>query len=172
MTTWKPLSKGDINLQISKLDKSHNRQDFDCGNPTLNRFLQQLASQVTKRNEAVIYVAHEGSQIWGFYTLSNDKIEQIYDPVKLKNHSPHTGIPCVLIGRFAVDKTQQGKGIGRDLLAHALVMIKQISQITGTAFVVVDAKDEKAKVFYEQFGFFELQNIPLRLCYPVSKIES
>ncbi|WP_264676651.1 hypothetical protein [Moraxella bovis] len=37
--------------------------------------------------------------------------------------------------------------------------------------MIVDAKDEQAKSFYQSYGFFELQNTPLRMAFPVSKIE-
>lgn len=157
-------------MQISKLDKSHNRKAFDCGNEAINRFIKQLASQMLKRHEVIIYVAHEGNTVAGFYTLSANQIEQADDPDALKKQSKHTPIPCVLLGRLAVDNNFQGMGLGGDLLLHALKTTKQLSQTLGIAFMVVDAKDDKAKSFYEAFGFIELQNKPLRLCYPVVSI--
>lgn len=62
-------------------------------------------------------------------------------------------------------------GIGIDLLAHALRRAKRTAELIGVAFVIVDAKDEQAKSFYQSYGFFELQNTPLRMAFPVSKIE-
>ena len=157
-------------MLISKLDNSHDRTNFDCGIEVLNCFIKQLASQLIKRHETVIYVAHDGERVAGFYTLSANQIEQADDPAQLKKQSKHTPIPCVLLGRLAVDKQYQGQGLGADLLLHALQTIKQLSQTLGIAFVVVDAKDETAKSFYQAYGFFELQNQPLRLCFPVAKI--
>lgn len=157
-------------LSISKLDKSHDRQAFDCGVEPLNRFIKQLASQLIKRDEVVIYVAHDGSRIAGYFTLSNAHIVQDDDPNHLKRQSPHTPIGCVLIGRLAVDVNYRSIGLGGDLLLNALIKVKQISQMTGTAFVVVDAKDDTAKAFYQHYGFMELENKPMRLIYPVSSI--
>ncbi|WP_131668721.1 GNAT family N-acetyltransferase [Psychrobacter pygoscelis] len=157
-------------MQISKLEKTHNRKAFDCGNEPINRFIKQLASQMLKRHEVIIYVAHEGETVAGFYTLSANQIEQADDPNTLKKQSKHTPIPCVLLGRLAVDEHYQGLGLGGDLLLHALNTTKQLSQTLGIAFLVVDAKDDTAKSFYEAYGFIELQNQPLRLCYPVASI--
>lgn len=157
-------------MLISKLSKQHDRKAFDCGQSEINRFLRQLASQVTKRHESVIYVAHEGNTIMGFYTLSSSQINKTDDPQQLKKYSGHIPVPCILIGRLAVDINHQGKGIGTDLLAHALITIKSVADLVGTAFVVVDAKDEAVKAFYEGYGFTELQANPMRLCYPVSQI--
>lgn len=71
---------------------------------------------------------------------------------------------------MAVDKNYQGFGLGFDLLAHALRQIKKTAELIGVAFVVVDAKDENAKLFYQNYGFIELQNVPLKMAFPVSKI--
>lgn len=158
-------------LVFEPLNKNHDRFLFDCGNDILNRFIKQLASQIIKRQEAVIYVSHENGRVIGFYTLSADKIQKSDSPDELKNQSPHTAIPCILIGRLAVDKNYQGMGIGIDLLAHALRRAKRTAELIGVAFVIVDAKDEQAKSFYQSYGFFELQNTPLRMAFPVSKIE-
>lgn len=39
--------------------------------------------------------------------------------------------------------------------------------MVGIAFVVVDAKDDTTKAFYQRYGFKALQSEPMRLCYPV-----
>lgn len=158
-------------MLISTLDKKHHdRAAFDCGVEPLNHFLKKQSSQIQKRSEAILHVAHEGSVIAGFYSLSTFSLLQADDPEQLKKQSPHMPIPCMLIGRFAVDVSQQGKGLGTDLLFDALTKIKQVSKTVGIAFVVVDAKDDKAKAFYERFGFTEIQSKPRRLILHVSKI--
>ncbi len=159
-------------MLISKLEKSHDRKSFDCGNVALNRYIKQLANQTIKRNEAVIYVAYKANdnKVIGYYTLSTCHIEKDDDPLLLKKQSPHGYIPCVLLGRLAVDKTQQGKGLGSNLLLHAMKTVKNLSEIIGVAFIVVDAKDNIAKSFYQNYGFMELTSNPMRLCYPISKI--
>lgn len=159
-------------LSVVRFDKKFDRASFDCGVAILNDFLQQKASQYIKRYEAVIYCAYddERQKIAGYYTLSNTAICQLDDPTMLKKQHPTAPIGCVLIGRLAVDKDYQGRGIGSDLLLHALHTIKAISEMTGVAFVVVDAKDDIAKNFYEKYGFKSLSTNPMRLCYPVKHL--
>lgn len=82
-------------LQIIKLGKSHQRKQFDCGTPVLNRFLQQQAGQLIKRGETVVYMmCDEQSQspqnVLGLYTLSTCQIEQVIDPQQLSKQSPYT----------------------------------------------------------------------------------
>lgn len=164
-------------MLISKLDKSFNRKNFDCGNAALNRYLKQLSSQALKRHEAIIYVAHKADnkaannkEILGYYTLSTCHIEQIDASTLLKNQSPYSYIPCVLLGRLAVDSSQQGKGVGSNLLLHAMQTVRKLAENIGIAYIVVDAKDDVAKSFYTAYRFTELTNQPLRLCYPVKDI--
>lgn len=164
--------QGVIVLSVVKFDKNFDRASFDCGVPVLNEFLQSRASQYIKRYEAVIYCAYddECQKIAGYYTLSNTAICQADDRELFKKQHPTAPIGCVLIGRLAVDKQYQGRGLGLDLLIHALQMIKAISEMTGVAFVVVDAKDNTAKTFYEKYGFKPISSNPMRLAYPVKNL--
>lgn len=159
-------------LSVVKFDKTFDRASFDCGVPVLNEFLKIRASQYIKRYETVIYCAYDNElqKIAGYYTLSNTAIYQIDDQDILKKQHPTAPIGCVLIGRLAVDQNYQGRGLGSDLLLHALHTVKLISEMTGVAFVVVDAKDENAKNFYEKYGFKPLCSNPMRLCYPVKNL--
>ena len=75
------------------------------------------------------------------------------------------------IGRLAVDKRHQGKGIGQDLLAFALRLAVEFSQRVGLYAVVVDAKHEQAKAFYMKLGFIACADSPLTLYLPVATLE-
>lgn len=112
----------------------------------------------------------ETQKIAGFYTLSNTVIYQKDDPNFLKKQHPATPISCVLIERLAVDKSYQGQGLSSDLLIHALNTTKILLRMVGIAFVVVGAKDDTAKAFYQRYGFKVLQGEPMRLCYPVKHL--
>ncbi|MBK0506674.1 GNAT family N-acetyltransferase, partial [Klebsiella pneumoniae] len=70
-------------------------------------------------------------------------------------------VPAVLLGRLAVDRKHQGKGYGRFLLADALGRAVR-SEIASFA-VVVDAKDEAARRFYERESFLSFPDQPMKL---------
>lgn len=161
---------GALSVLITKLDKHHDKTSFDCGVEALNRFIRQQASQLLKRHETVIYGAVDNGRLAGFYTLSACQIMQADDAKLLKHQSPHSPIGCVLLGRLAVDISYQGQGLGADLLLHAMQTAKRLSDMLGLAFVVVDAKDDKARAFYSKYGFCELSQQPMRLCYPIKDI--
>lgn len=157
-------------MLITKLAKHHDKTNFDCGIEALNRFIRQQASQLLKRHETVIYGAIDDDHLAGFYTLSACQIMQADDAELLKCQSPHSPIGCVLLGRLAVDKAYQGQGLGADLLLHAMQTSKRLSDMLGLAFVVVDAKDDTAHAFYSKYGFCELSQKPMRLCYAIKDI--
>lgn len=157
-------------MLITKYQKHHDKKGFDCGNELLNQFIQTQSSQLIKRLETVLYVAIDNDRIAGFYTLSACQIKQSDDMELLKRQSPHSPIGSVLLGRLAVDNRYKGKGLGADLLLHAMQNAKKLADILGVAFVVVDAKDDNALAFYRKYGFVELSNQPKRLCYAIKDI--
>jgi GNAT superfamily N-acetyltransferase len=78
--------------------------------------------------------------------------------------------PVVIIGRLAVDKAYQGKGIGRALLKDALLRVTKASELVGARAVVVHAVDQEAVPFYARYGFrtFPIGNQTLYL--PIDEI--
>jgi GNAT superfamily N-acetyltransferase len=152
---------------IEQLSKKHDRDAFDCGEPALNVFFQKYANQQQKRNLSRIYVALDDQEkIVGFYSLSATSVEFESAPVSLKRNLAPYPIPAVLIGRLAISKSEQGQGVGRYLLAHALTKIKQVTQLAGVVAIVVDAKNKEAVSFYRHFGFELFSDDGFRLFYP------
>jgi len=67
-----------------------------------------------------------------------------------------------------VDRNHQGRGYGRFLLADALFRAVR-SEIASFA-VVVDAKDDAARRFYQRESFLPFPDQPLRLFRPMADI--
>lgn len=157
------------------LDNSHNRNDFDCGVDELNQFFKKYAFQNQKKNINKTFVAvhktiknQTKKDILGFYTLTSGHIDVIQLPKKQKH--PQHPVSIARLARLAVNLKSRGQGIGGHLLYDALQKIKSASDMVGIFAVVVDAKDEKAKAFYEHYGFIELQNPKLTLFLPMKTI--
>ena len=79
-------------------------------------------------------------------------------------------MPVALVGRLAVDKASQGKGLGSILLADACQKVVQASSVLAVAAIVVDAKDDSAKRFYQHFGFMPFPGQPSRLLLPAHRL--
>jgi GNAT superfamily N-acetyltransferase len=158
-------------MRIEVLQSYHQKKSFNCGQDDLNKFIKQYASQHQKSGTSKTYVAVDNeAQVNGFYCLSSTSIGFDLVDAVLTKRLPRYPLPCVVVGRFAVDETVQGQGIGKLLLAHALKQVSKVAQIIGVNFVVIHAKDKKAMEFYQRFGFISLTTDPLTLIFPVNEI--
>ena len=159
-------------MKIEVLQAHHQKKSFNCGQDDLNKFIKQYASQHQKSGTSKTYVDidDDTQQVRGFYCLSSTSIGFDGVDAVLTQRLPRYPLSCVVIGRFAVDQTAQGRGIGKVLLAHALKQVSKVAQIIGVNFIVIHAKDQKAMEFYQRFGFISLTSNPLTLIYPVSEI--
>jgi len=166
------------NLIIEKLDTAlHNRENFDCGIPVLNVYLQTRANQEQKKRLNVTYAAvlkTEKSKIFpiaGYYTLSNSAIALAHMSDALKRGvSSSYEIPTVKMGRLAVDRNSQGQGVGKLLLKNAFRKVIEISMLSGIKGIEVIAKDERAVQFYESFGFVRLIHADKLLFLPIETV--
>ena len=59
----------------------------------------------------------------------------------------------MVLGRLAVGRSEQGKGLGASLLQDALLRAQQAADTVGVRAVLVQAIDAKARDFYLRFGF-------------------
>ncbi|WP_292611654.1 GNAT family N-acetyltransferase, partial [Nitrobacter sp. 62-13] len=107
--------------------------------------------------------------IAGYYTLSSTSVQLPELPAQIVRKLPrYPLVPATLLGRLAVDRRQQGKGYGRFLLADALYRASR-SEVASFA-VIVDAKDEGARRFYELESFLPLLDQPMKLFRPMADI--
>jgi predicted N-acetyltransferase YhbS len=144
---------------IEKLNKYHNKDNFDCGNIFLNEFLKKYAYQNQSRYLiGVTYVAHINNKIIGYITLTASSIKKI----SINKKKPYEDLPVLRIGRLAVDKNHQNKGIGKKLLKFAFNKALELKENFGCIGIVVDAKEE-AISFYEKFGFIKINTIEKHL---------
>lgn len=159
-----------MSIRIERLASHHGRESFDCGETALNEFLRKQAGQQQRRGFGKTYVAlHDnGIDVIGFVTVSAGQVASqiLPDPPTL----PRSPAPTLRIGRLAVDRRQQGQGIGQDLLSFALHIALEFSEAVGLYAVIVDAKDEKAAGFYRQLGFISTLDSALCLFLPVASL--
>ncbi len=156
-------------LRVEALGPHHNRSSFDSGVEALDRYLRTQAGQEACKNIAApfVLVLPDGA-IGGYYTLSSTAVKLSELPADVTRRLPrYPLVPATLLGRLAVDLRYRGKGFGRFLLADALHRAVR-SEIASFA-VVVDAKDEAARRFYEE-SFLPLLDQPMRLYRPLVDI--
>ena len=135
------------------LTRSHDRGAFDCSVPALNEYLKQYALQNQRKNAARTYVATRGNRVVGYYTLAYSSVSLAEAPSSVKAGLAKYPIPVILLARLAVDVIERGQGLGAGLLRDALLRTVHAAEIAGLRAMLVHAKDDAAKAFYEKFGF-------------------
>jgi GNAT superfamily N-acetyltransferase len=149
------------------LDKRHDRGSFHSGSDALDRYFKERVSQDVRRRVAACFVAiGDDGRIAGFYTLAAASVTLDALPEDVAKRLPrYPTVPAVLIGRLAVARDQQGKGLGSALIADAVARVDRLG--IGAFAIVVDAKDDRAAAFYAANGFFALPGEQRRLCIPM-----
>ncbi|MDR3467619.1 MAG: GNAT family N-acetyltransferase [Xanthobacteraceae bacterium] len=157
-------------LRVEALGPQHDRSSFASGIERLDRYFRSQVGRDARKNLAApfVLVLPDGA-IGGYYTLSATGVKLSEFPVDITRKLPsYPLVPATLLGRLAVDRAHQGRGYGRFLLADALFRAVR-SEIASFA-IVVDAKDEAARRFYERESFLLLTHQPLRLFRPMADI--
>jgi len=157
-------------VRVEVLGPQHDRASFDSGVEPLDRYFRTQAGQDARKNMAAPFVlVLPNGAVAGYYTLSATAVNVGDWPAQTVKRLPrYPLIPATLLGRLAVDRRHQGNGYGRFLLADALFRSLR-SEIASFA-VIVDAKDENARRFYERESFLPFPDQPLKLFRPMADI--
>lgn len=152
-------------MQVLPLAGDHDRQEFDCGRRELNDWLRQVARQHQDKGLSKTFVAvreEAPTRICGYYALTLAELENRHLPEAWRKKLPRR-IPGVRLGRLAVDRQHQGKGLGELLLVDALTRAQRIYTEAGGIGLFVDALDGQAAGYYLNFGFDASPDNPLLL---------
>lgn len=156
--------------RIIKLDKSHATAAFDCGSAPLNVYLQRHAMTNQGAGGAQTYAAVLEERVLGYYSLGAASVEYDAATERMKKGLARHPIPVLLLARLAVDRSWQGRGLGAGLLLDALRRVVAAAEIVGIRAVLVHAKNDAARRFYEHFDFDPSPVDPLQLFLLVKEI--
>lgn len=147
------------------LSEEHDCDDFDCGHTLLNEWLRRHAFQNQRANAARTFVIcrEQERRVIGYYSLAVGAVDNAAAPARVRKGLARHPIPVMVLARLAVDTHQQGKGIGRGLLKDAILRTLQAAEIAGIRAIFVHARDDRARGFYERFGFEPSPVQPLHL---------
>jgi len=137
------------------LTAEHVVDQFDCGVIELNEFLRRYALASVGSGSARTYVALRGLRVVGYYSLAYGAVTPDEAPERIRKGMPRHPLPVMLLARLAVDRSEQGRGLGKGLLKDALLRTANAAEIAGLRALLVHAKDDKAKAFYLKFDFEE-----------------
>src|SRR6266849_7124753 len=122
-------------FRLEPLAKHHDRVAFSCGAQSLDNYLKTQASQDMRRKANAVFVmvgADAPTRIVGYFTLCANTLSHDTVPEAARKHIPrYPLVSATLIGRLAVDRSSQGRGVGAILLARALRMVCENTSVVG-----------------------------------------
>jgi GNAT superfamily N-acetyltransferase len=155
------------------IGRQHDREGFDCGSDELNVYLRRYARQNHEGGGAKTFVAappSEPARIFGYYTISPGAVDFARVPRVLSRGLGRYDLPVFRLGRLAISLDMQGRSIGSALLFAAGRRTLSVATEVGGVALAIDAKDERAALWYERFGALRLLDDPLRLVLPLATI--
>ncbi len=142
---------------------SHNFSEFACGEASLDDWLKRraLVNQTSGASRTFV-VVDEANQVRGYYALAAGAVAHQLATGSVKRNMPDP-IPVLVLARLAVDSPAQGIKLGAGLLQDAVNRAGSVAQNAGVRALLVHALNDKAREFYEYYGFSVSPIHPLTL---------
>lgn len=159
------MSADEVGFESTRLTADHDLSRFDSGKETLDKWLREFALRATMSETARVYVWTEldDNVVQAYYALSPTEVARAADGPTRSRSAGVSRVPGYLIGRPALDRSLQGRGLGGELLYDAVSRAVGAAEVGGGRLIVVDAIDEDAQAFYQKFGFVPVQLREYRL---------
>ena len=157
------------------INKTHNREAFDCGEEALNEFLRRYARKSHELGGAKTFLAIDeagNKTILGFYSLSPASVGYARTPEIVRRGLARHEVPGFRLARLAVDRRYQGQGLGGQLLLAASRRCLLASAEVGGVVLVIDAKNERVARWYASYGALPLADAPLSLVLPLLTVQN
>lgn len=155
-----------MSLQLSApepLATAHLLAEFGCGETSLDEWLKRraLANQLSGASRTFV-VADQDARVYGYYAMAAGAVSHQEATSGVRRNMPDP-IPVMVLARLAVDQRAQGIKLGAALQQDAVNRAVAVSHNAGVRALLVHALDERAKQFYEHYGFQESPQHPMTL---------
>lgn len=153
------------------LTDHHDTENFSCGIEALDVWLKRRAMKNQITGASRTFVVCEESRVVGYYALASSAITIAATTGRFRRNMPDP-IPVVVLARLAVDRTYQGKGLGRALVRDAGLRVIQAADAIGIRGMIAHAISTDAKAFYAKVGFDPSPLDPLTLMITLADLNS
>lgn len=158
-------------LEFRPYQPSELTRSFDCGIDEISDFLRKDEAGTYQRQRfGQTYLAFDGEELVGFFTLSASSLVKNWVPED-EGHHAHVptggidvgGIPALLIGQLGVRADIRGKKNGKTMVRNIIGFALRQSRHIGVRLVVVHSLPVAAG-FYERLHF---KRLPIERTNPV-----
>jgi GNAT superfamily N-acetyltransferase len=148
----------------------HDFADFGCGVATLDDWLRKRARANQASGASRTFVLCEEDRVVAYYALASGAVRIAEAPSSLRRNMPDP-IPVAVLGRLAIDRAHQGRGLGRALVRDAALRLLQAAEILGIRALLVHAICDDAKNFYVATGFTPSPLDPMTLIVGLAELQ-
>jgi GNAT superfamily N-acetyltransferase len=134
------------------IDEDHETGAFDSGVPILDDWLRRRARANQASGASRTYVVCENRRVVAYYALASGSVDINAATARVRRNMPDP-VPIAVLGRLAIERTHQGRGLGRALAQDASRRVLQAADIIGIRGIIVHAISAEAKAFYLALGF-------------------
>lgn len=160
-------------FSIEQLNARHRRSAFISGVDTVDDWLKKRARQAQDKRLSITRVlVHSPDTIAGFYTLAMGHVSFDELPFETARKLPATLLPIITLAWLGLATLYQGKGLGKRLLAQALLDCHRTGQVMPYVAVLLDCATKDVKSFYQRYDFQELPGHPMTLMLPWKLLDS
>ncbi len=154
--------------RIEPLSDGYDLDDFTCGHPSLDAWLREHAHNATRQGTRTYLLIEAGTDaVGGYFAIAPHLLERDEAPRRVGRGAPGR-IPAILLAKLGLHEPLHGRGLGAELLVHALTTIVVAARAAGGRLIVVDAIDDNAASFYRAHDFEPTPNDPHRLILKLS----
>jgi len=146
--------------------------DFECGEAILDDWIKRRAmvNQLSGASRTFV-VADQDSRICGYYAMAAGAISHLMATSSVRRNMPDP-VPVMVLARLAVDRRAQGMHLGASLLQDAVNRAVAVSHNAGVRALLVHALHDRAKQFYEHFGFQVSSAHPMTLMLRLANLKA
>jgi GNAT superfamily N-acetyltransferase len=156
------------------ITRKHDRSRFDCGDDDLNNFLLRYARQGHDQGASKTFLAIDDNTkaILGFYSLAPGSVAYHRAPEIVQRGLARHEVPGFRLARIAINRAQQGQGLGGQLLLAAGKRCLMAAAVVGGTVLIIDTKNDRAASWYVSYGAVPLLDTERTLVLPLATIES
>ncbi len=169
-------------FRIERFDPArHDRAHFDCGIVRLNNYLKLSARKQQKDDMVRVYVVLEegSSRILGYHAINLGMMNVDELKRRPRGTPEHGQIPVLFLGQVAVDRNEQGKGLGGILMHHVFEKACVIAAAAGCHAIILDVISDggeadfaRRRAWYEGFGFQIFPSNPARMFLAMTQVRT
>jgi len=144
---------------------------FECGIASLDDWLKRRAAQNQASGASRTFVVSDAGQVIAYCALASSAIAPTAAPGRFRRNMPDP-IPVIVLGRLAIARSHQGRGLGRALFQDAARRVIYAAETIGIRGLLVHAISEEAKAFYLQLGLDPSPLEPMTLMTTVTDLRA